>query len=123
MVRRLGVRKGEDDHALAAALIKALATRTHSIDGIFFDWRGGGDPGDELYPGEEFRALARLLESREQPKTHRYWSKGEPCSMHIEEVEAIWDAIASGDDWQPFNNKVKAIRYMGEAMRQDAPAS
>jgi hypothetical protein len=36
--------------------------------------------------------------------------------MHIEEVEAIWDAIATRDDWQPFNNKVKAIRRMGEAL-------
>ena len=43
--------------------------------------------------------------------------------MHIEEVEAIWSAIADGDDWQPFDNKVKAVRRMGEAMRQDAPAS
>ena len=42
--------------------------------------------------------------------------------MHIEEVEAIWTAIAENDDWQPFNNKVKAVRRMGEAMRQDAPA-
>ena len=38
------------------------------------------------------------------------------------EVEAIWDAIAEKDDWQPFNNKVKAVRRMGEAIRQDAPA-
>jgi hypothetical protein len=43
--------------------------------------------------------------------------------MHIEEVEAIWSAIAERDDWQPFNNKVKAIRLMGEAVAQDAPAS
>ena len=37
--------------------------------------------------------------------------------MHIDEVEAIWSAIAERDDWQPFNNKVKAIRRMGDAMR------
>ena len=43
--------------------------------------------------------------------------------MHIEEVEAIWTAIADADDWQPFDNKVKAIRRMGEAMEQDASAS
>jgi hypothetical protein len=43
--------------------------------------------------------------------------------MHIEEVEAIWSAIAERDDWQPFNDKVTAIRQMGEAMEQDAPAA
>jgi hypothetical protein len=40
--------------------------------------------------------------------------------MHIEEVEAIWSAIAERDDWQPFNDKVNAIRRMGEAMGQHA---
>ena len=42
--------------------------------------------------------------------------------MHIDEVEAIWSAIAERDDWQPFDNKLKATRIMGEAMKQDAPA-
>ena len=41
--------------------------------------------------------------------------------MHIEEVERIWSDIAERDDWQAFNNKVKAIRRMGDAIRQDAP--
>jgi hypothetical protein len=37
--------------------------------------------------------------------------------MHIEEVEAIWAAIADRDDWAPFQAKIAAIRRMGEAMR------
>ena len=40
--------------------------------------------------------------------------------MHIDEVEAIWDAIAMNDNWQPFEDKVRAIRRMGEAMGNDA---
>jgi uncharacterized protein YdiU (UPF0061 family) len=123
MLRRLGIAPGSNDPDVAAALIRALATRKQGIDRIFFDWRGGHDPGVEGYPADEFRALARLLEGREALKTHPYWSDEGPCSMHIEEVEAIWDAIAQGDDWQPLNNKVKAVRRMGEAMGQDAPAS
>jgi hypothetical protein len=43
--------------------------------------------------------------------------------MHIDEVEAIWSAISERDDWQPFDDKVNAIRTMGEAMRDDAPAT
>jgi hypothetical protein len=43
--------------------------------------------------------------------------------MHIDEVEAIWAAISERDDWQPFEDKVRAIRRMGEAMEQDEPAS
>ena len=123
MPLRLGVASQADDRDLVAALLGALATRTHSIDRIFFDWRGGRDPGVQLYPAEEFRALAKRFDGRQQAQSHPYWSDGKPCSMHIDEVEAIWDAIATSDDWQPFNNKVKAVRRMGEAMEQDAPPS
>jgi hypothetical protein len=41
--------------------------------------------------------------------------------MHIEEVEEIWSGIAGRDDWSAFENKVAAIRRMGDAMTQDAP--
>ena len=123
MVRRLGLASGDNDRVLTAALIRALATRAQPIDRVFFDWRGGRDPGAKLYPEAPFRELAVLLEGREQTRCHPYWSDPEPCSMHIEEVETIWSAIAEGDDWQPFDNKVKAIRRMGEAMEQDASES
>jgi uncharacterized protein YdiU (UPF0061 family) len=123
MLRRLGIAPGENDRAIAAALITALATKAETIDRIFFDWSGGRDPGADPYPAEEFRKLARLLQGRSTQPTHDYWSDPAPCAMHIEEVEAIWSAIAERDDWQPVNNKVKAIRRMGGAMEQDAAAS
>ena len=120
-LRRLGVEtKGsERDRPLAAALIRALQSREATIDRVFFDWRGGRDPGVESYPGDAFRELARLLASRDNPaaRSHPYWSDPAPCSMHIEEVEAIWATIAEHDDWQPFEAKVAAIRRMAEAMR------
>jgi hypothetical protein len=37
--------------------------------------------------------------------------------MHIEEVEAIWAAIAENDDWTGFESKIAAIRRMGEALQ------
>jgi uncharacterized protein YdiU (UPF0061 family) len=123
MLRRLGITRGENDREITGALIRALATKAQPIDRIFFDWRGGHDPGTKLYPSGEFRDLAKLVEGRERPRTHPYWSDDSPCSMHIDEVEAIWSAIAEADDWQPFNNKVNAVRRLGEAMEQDAPAS
>ena len=124
-LHRLGVeeRGGEDDRKLAGALIRALQTREATIDRIFFDWRGGRDPGADRYPSLPFRELATLLASRKRPKSHSYWSDADPCSMHIEEVEAIWSAIAEDDDWKPLEDKVTAIRRMGEAMEQDAPAA
>jgi len=117
LLRRLGV---TGDGEVAAALIAALASREATIDRIFFDWRGGRDPGPDKYPSAPFRALAKALEGRERVRSHPYWSDANPCSMHIDEVETIWSAIAERDDWQPFNDKVTAIRRMGGAMSADA---
>ncbi|MEP7130669.1 MAG: selenoprotein O, partial [Sphingomicrobium sp.] len=122
MLWRLGVAPAspDDDRQLATLLIKALSSRARTIDRVFFDWRGGRDPGANQYPSEPFRSLAAALKGRELAQSHAYWSDPEPCSMQIAEVEAIWSAIAERDDWQPFDDKVNAIRRMGEAMGQDA---
>jgi uncharacterized protein YdiU (UPF0061 family) len=116
---RLGVepRDQQSDRDLAAALVTALDSKTATIDAVFFDWRGGRDPGVEKYPGEPFRNLAHFLSDREPELPHAYWSDAGPCSMHIEEVEAIWDAIAESDDWSLFEEKIAAVRRMGDAMR------
>ena len=125
LVKRLGVapRGREPDRPLAAALVRALQAREATIDRIFFDWRGGRDPGEDGYPSEPFRALAAALHGRERPATHPYWSDPEPCSMHIEEVEAIWEAIAERDDWRPFEAKIAAVRRMGDAVAADSPGA
>ena len=123
LLRRLGV-DGQDrqsDRDLGAALLTALQSRAVKIDRLFFDWRGGRDPGEKRYPSDEFRSFAKALEGRERPANHSYWSDAEPCSMHIEEVESIWSAIADNDDWRPFKDKVEAIRRMGEAMAEFGP--
>ena len=113
---RLGVAQ-TDDRGLAKALVEALDSRSAPIDRIFFDWRGGRDPGAERYPSGPFRKLAALLAGRERPVEDEYWAGGDPCSMHIEEVETIWAAIAERDDWGPFEAKIEAIRRMGAAMQ------
>ena len=122
LLRRLGIARinDEDDRTLAAVLLKALQSRLVPIDRLFFDWRGGRDPGGATYAAEPFRALAAALDGRSVPVTHPYWSDPSPCSMHIEEVEAIWAPIASDDDWSTFETKIAAIRRMGDAMTSDA---
>ncbi len=125
LLRRLGVdrRDREEDREVSAVLIRALQSREEPIDRLFFDWRGGRDPGEERYPSPHFRELASRLKDRQRVPTHPYWSDTEPCSMHIDEVEAIWSVIADRDDWSSFEEKVSAIRRMGEAMIHDgAPA-
>ena len=123
LLGRLGIDKSRgEDRALGSAIIKVLRARLAGIDRFFFDWRGGRIPGGEAYQRSEFDELRTLLNGRKRPLTHTYWSDAEPCSMHIEEVETIWSAIAEADDWGPFESKIDAIRQLGDAMTSDVAA-
>jgi uncharacterized protein YdiU (UPF0061 family) len=124
LLARLGIdlETPDEDRALAAALLTALKSKVAPIDRLFFDWRGGRDPGGETYSAPPFRALATRLEGRTLSPTHDYWFDPAPCSMPIEEVEAIWAPIAADDDWTLFHDKLTAIRRMGDAMASDRPA-
>jgi uncharacterized protein YdiU (UPF0061 family) len=123
---RLGVApRGEDaDNALIAGIEGGLAKRTVTLDRFFFDWRGGSrrgpSPADAEYEAEHFAPfLSAIADYQPAADTsHPYWSDAEPCSMHIEEVEAIWSRIDEADDWSAFEAKVAAVRRMGEAMGQ-----
>ncbi|MCL6698168.1 YdiU family protein [Sphingomonas sp. NSE70-1] len=124
MLARLGIaRRGEaEDRPLISAMLAALRTGSVEIDRFFFDWRGGRQPAGEVYAAEEYKEFRSLLDRRQHPSSHAYWADAGPCSMHIEEVEAIWAAIAEHDDWSPFESKIDAIRRLGDAMTSDAPA-
>ncbi len=61
-------------------------------------------------------SLDRYFFDRRERRGHPYWS-GEPCSLLIDEVEALWAPIAENDDWAPLYAKIAAIRDMGEALR------
>jgi uncharacterized protein YdiU (UPF0061 family) len=126
---RLGIRRVEPerDSDVLAALEAALAAKTVAIDRFFFDWRGGRrrapSPADAAYGSEAFVALERELKEYEPipgALDHEYWSDEAPCSMHIDEVEAIWSRIDKADDWTPFHAKITAVRRMGEALAPPA---
>ena len=119
LIERLGISPADQsaDRALVSALLKALRSQSVTIDRLFFDWRGGRTP--DGYGGETYVALRAQLAGRTPlpgALDHDYWRDDGPCSMHIDEVEAIWAAIADGDDWEPFEAKIAAIRRMADAM-------
>ena len=109
---RLGVRN--DDPQQGAALVGAAENVMRETgmgpDWFFFRHRGGRNAEGALA-----EALAGV-EPVEGALDHPYWNDDAPQAMLIEEVEAIWDAIAERDDWQPLHDKVAALRWMGEAM-------
>ena len=128
VIARLGVQPKDEnrDAALARAMMIALEESDVLIDRFFFDWRGGATrtgEADAAYTAPAFDQFRQAVADYEPSTTLRqgYWSEPAPCSMHIEEVEAIWSRIDAEDDWAPFNAKIAAIRQMGEAMREVDP--
>ena len=105
---------------LVSALEETLSATRVPLDRFWFDWRGGRRP--DHYAGfDELAALIARHEPLPGARDHPYWSDPAPCSMLIDEVEALWAAIDERDDWAPLNEKIAAIRRMGAAMRLDGP--
>jgi uncharacterized protein YdiU (UPF0061 family) len=114
---RIGVipRDLSGDRALVQAIERALRATETSIDRFFFDVFGGVLPERYGDPFDEARAALEGYQPRKD-RTDAYWRAEAPCSMLIDEVEAIWSAIDTGDDWSRFNIKIDAIRAMGRAL-------
>ncbi len=122
MLWRLGVasRGDDEDIALVREMETALVSSDAEIDHFFFDWRGGEVRRNTHYYDEAFSGF-RTIVARFQPAaplSSAYWQDPAPCSMHIEEVESIWSAIAEKDDWLPLKNKIDAVRRMGQALAE-----
>jgi uncharacterized protein YdiU (UPF0061 family) len=62
------------------------------------------------------QSIDRYFFDQRERRDHPYWA-GEPCSLLIDEVEALWAPIAEGDDWGRLYAKVADIRTLGEALR------
>jgi uncharacterized protein YdiU (UPF0061 family) len=110
--------------AFVEASVLALRGSDVIIDRFFEDVRRGNIAGAN-YEGEAWdvvRATRAVLTPLQGHLDHDYWSGDSPCSLHIDEVEAIWSAIDTGDDWQPLHNKISAIRALGAALGE-GPAS
>lgn len=133
--RRLGLKPAADEQAnlaLLQAMERFLIDTKMGLERFYFDLYGGNlsearraaSPAANTYAGDAARPLLDLLprfqpaENAQSNLKHPYFADSEPCTMLIDEVETIWDAIDERDDWEPFNAKIAAIRRMGEAYGQ-----
>ena len=94
---------------------------------LFFDWFGGfassaralQGPRGKLYQGETFDAFRFALFEHAPDRPERLeapmFALAEPEEMLIDEVEAIWAAIGTGDDWGPLEAKIRRLRETGQA--------
>lgn len=120
LLRRLGLAPGQPDEArdwqLKDAIDEALIATQWPVDRFFFDAFGGVLPAGYGPEWDKVRSALAGYTPLPGGRAHPYFSDAEPCSMLIDEVEAIWSAIDREDDWAPFNAKVAAIRRMGAAL-------
>ena len=125
MLNRLGLRgRGEEgDIALVNLAFRTLAEAGEEVrwEPFFFDWFGGRASEDRamggvraaLYGGEQALAFRDMLANFETERPERlqnpYFARAEPEELLIDEIEAIWSAIAERDDWTAFNAKLASI--------------
>lgn len=127
-LNRLGVQSlGEaaDQRLLdtALALLRESGERLR-WEPLFHDWFGGfassarafSGPRAGAYQGKAFDAFRFALFEHAPDRPERLeqavFARPEPEEMLIDEVEAIWGAIASDDDWSLFNDKLCRIEAL-----------
>jgi serine/tyrosine/threonine adenylyltransferase len=135
ILRRLGLesRGYEHDGVLAKTFWTFLHETRAPFEQTFFDWYGGSrsarraqaSPSAGLYAHEASQAVSSALAAYE-PRAginldHPYFARTVPCTMLIDEVEAIWAPIAAEDDWSAFSAKLGSILEMAQAYQVSHP--
>lgn len=101
------------DRATVQAVENALRSSGASVDTFFHDAFAQELPTG--YGAEWDETRAALAGHPVRKARDKYWL-GAPCSMLIDEVEAIWSPIAERDDWSAFNAKIASVRALGAAL-------
>lgn len=114
---RLGVvsKDADSDFALVQNAERAMINGKIAIDDFFFQHRSGRAFGGPIADEHHIKFSEIISGYQAVGIEDSYWNAAAPCSMHIEEVEQIWDAIAAKDGWQILDAKIAAIRQMGAA--------
>lgn len=129
VLQRLGLKSknAEQDGLLASAVWTFLDQTNAPFEQTFFDWYGGRlsqeraqvSPSGALYEQDAFKPLRHAIDGFEPIDAlnlnHPYFARRYPCTMLIDEVEALWKPIANQDDWSAFSAKLQDIAEMAEA--------
>jgi len=127
---RLGLapRSPDDDEALVEAVFAFLSESQIGFERLFFDWFGGeasaaraaASPAAPSYASAAFMPLRRRLgtyePSRPAALAQPYFQRSAPCTMLIDELEALWARIARDDDWSALASKRAAIAELRAAL-------
>jgi len=117
----------EADGRLAKSMVEFLIASRAPFERTFFDWRGGlasedrakASPSASLYGTPAFAPVRDALAGHKATSAarldHPYFRRNTPCTMLIDEVEAIWTPIAENDDWSALETKIAEIAEMRDA--------
>lgn len=87
----------------------------------FFDWFGGAVSKDratlstqkDLYSNSTFDPIRQTLLSRTPSAPDAaslpYFQRPSPCTLLYDDIETLWEPIASQDDWSAFQTKLDDI--------------
>ncbi len=132
--KRLGIKPATDlveNRQRIQVIETALRASQCSLDQFYYDFYGGPLSAHRhkttSYTTPSFDAVFKILntatpaEGAGHAHIHPYFATAHPCTLLIDEIELIWNAIAEHDDWSPFNHKLQAIRTMASAYHQTTP--
>lgn len=110
---RLGLvsRSGHEDAQLLTAAGIHMRETGQSPDAFFFAHRAGRNR-----PCGAFGDLLAAYHPTDSAADAPFWQEAAPPSNVINEVERIWTAIATKDDWTLLHDHVAAIRRLGQAL-------
>lgn len=111
---RLGIasRNEAEDRSLVEAAEKAMIRGKIPIAKFFTRFQGAANV-ESMSDDADLAAFQQLL----TPYLAKRTATAPLCDMLIEEVEAIWAAIAERDDWSPLQQKIGEIRVFATALR------
>ncbi len=127
--RRLGLAPGtpREEALLARGFWTFLEGTRVPFEQAFFDWYGGlesrsraeGGPLAEHYAGPAFSPVLEAFEPFAPAPgarlDHRYFGRSAPRTLLIDDVEALWQPIAAGDDWSSMTEMLDAIDDIRDA--------
>jgi uncharacterized protein YdiU (UPF0061 family) len=117
---RLGIaaRGDAENRGLVEAAEKAMIRGRIPIAEFFTQFQGGANaqPISDDANLAEFQELVTPYQATRAVAVPT-------CDMLIDEVEAIWTAIAEQDDWSLLQRKIDDIRIFGAALRNQGPVA
>lgn len=114
-------RSAEADSTLLSSYFNFMQSSQALYEQAFFDLCGGvgspriqTSPQKDKYIGDDFETLMETMKDFEcetpERLSHPYFANQKPCSLLIEEIEAIWKPISEENDWSFFYKKIEEIR-------------